>query len=131
MRTYKSFWQGSSWVISIPSQICQSLKLKEKDVLLLKADPERRILTLANPPEDCKTTKRPKKIDDNTYIVPVRVIGAEGVAGKYPYSQLGFTIPREVSEKFANVEFEVVLEERTANSFKIVYRPAETIKAQH
>lgn len=131
MRTYKSFWQGSSWVISIPSQICQSLKLKEKDNLILKVDTERRVLILTNPPKDMAKTKRPKKIDESTYLVPIRIIGAEGVKGKYPYSQLGFTIPKDVSEYFANVEFEVALEEKTANSFKIAYTPVETVKAQH
>lgn len=125
MKTYKSFWQGSSWVLSVPSQIVQSIRIQNKDNLLLKVEDDKLILT--NPPEDMQKFKKSRKIGENTYIVTLRVIGGEGVNGKYLYIQLGFTIPKDISEKFANTLFEVVLEEKTANSFKIAYIPVRTV----
>lgn len=126
MRSYKSFWQGGSWVISIPSSIAQSVGLNKNDIIMLKLEGDKIIVT--NPPDDAVPIKRPKKVDDNTYLVLLRVIGAEGMSGNYPYAQLGFTIPREVADRFAKVEFEVSLIEKSEDSFKIAYVPVKTVK---
>ncbi len=121
MRTYKPFWQGTTWVLSIPSQICQALGIKRGDKLLLVVEDGKLILTR---PKDAPKFRKSYKISDSEYLVTVRVIGAEGMKGKYDYTQLGFTVPSDiVTENVSKTEFEVVLEEKTRDSFKIVYSP--------
>jgi len=125
MRTYKSYWQGSSWVVSMPSQIAQICGLDEGSNIQLEIHENEIVVT---PPKNGEVRyKRPKKVEENKYIVPLRVIGAEGVTGKkkYLYRQLGFTIPKEFSDRFADKEFEINLQEKRDDFFKVIYTVVE------
>ncbi len=119
---YKPFWQGGAWVLSIPSIVSKVTGLKKSDVLLLKVEDGKLILT--NPPKLDRKIKRIKKIDDKHYLVLVRELGAMTPDNRDKmYVQLGFTIPSEVSDKFANVKLEVTVEILSEKEFKIVYVP--------
>jgi len=122
MRTYKVFWQGTSWVLSLPASICQSAGISKGDELCLKENGDKLIIT--NPSREYSVV-RPREIEKDTYVVLVRVIGAEGAKGEYSHAQLGFILPKKVGERFANKEFTVKLEEKRGDKFKIVYQLAE------
>lgn len=106
---------GINHVLRIPAALCKVLGIKPGDSIRLTIKDSEIIVT------NCTDkVSRLRKIDKNTYIVPVRWIGAER-----KYLQLGFTVPSRIAEKFHDRRFSIELREKIGDSFKIVYKPKD------
>jgi len=115
--TYKVFWAGSSYVISIPSQVMRALQVQPGDRIAISYDGEQLVVEKC---ADCPNKRRFERDGRTYYAVKVRVIGES----RDKATQYGFTIPFELRDVLKDRVFEhpVIEEKRADGYFKLVYK---------
>jgi len=115
-------WQGTCYALPIPAGIAKALNIKEDDAVIVKIDENENII-IETPKDDVPNFKKPRKLDNNTYLVRVRVIAGYKRKNKYLQKYYGVTIPMNVRDRLQNKEFEYPeILEKVGNYFKLIYK---------
>ena len=117
-------WQGTCYALPIPAGIAEALNIKEDDAVIVKIDENGGII-IETPKNDVPNFKRPRKLDDKTYLVRVRVIAGYKRKNRYLQKYYGVTIPKGFRDKLQSKEFEypeILEKNENERYFKLKYK---------
>ena len=118
---YRPFWQGTTWVMSLPAQLFRALQIDKGDKVVIYLNDEGLVL---------EKYMDHKEYPSNALYSTFRVIGGVTKGEKDEktfFEQIGFTIPAVLAQQIKNCEFMFpIIVQKDGEYFKIIYKMLTT-----